>query len=166
MLERDARRKKEVWRKDVRQIKALGFNTLRAWIDWASGEPAAGEYDFETVDVLLELAEDDGLRLMLQIYMDSAPRWVGEKYPDSRFVSAGGEVIEPESSPGYCRDHPGVRAADAGFYGALARHVKGRKAFLGWDLWSEPHVINWANPTYISKPEFCFCANTKARFRG
>ncbi len=165
MLERDARRKKESWRKDVQQIKALGFNTLRAWIDWASGEPEEGAYHFETVDVLLELAEEEGLRLFLQIYMDSAPRWMGEKAPDSRFVSAGGEVIEPESSPGYCRDHPVVRAADTGFYRALASHVKGRKAFLGWDLWSEPHVINWANPTYIAKPEFCFCASTKARFR-
>ena len=35
MLERDARSKKETWRKDVQQIKALGFNTLRAWVDWA-----------------------------------------------------------------------------------------------------------------------------------
>ena len=38
MLERDARSKKELWRKDVQAIKQLGFNTLRAWIDWASGE--------------------------------------------------------------------------------------------------------------------------------
>src|SRR5262249_51778935 len=48
MLERDARAKKELWRKDVRQIKALGFNTVRAWIDWASGEPAEQAYHFET----------------------------------------------------------------------------------------------------------------------
>ena len=41
MLERDARAKKELWRKDVRQIKALGFNTVRTWIDWATGEPQA-----------------------------------------------------------------------------------------------------------------------------
>ena len=27
---------------DLRQIKALGFNTVRCWIDWASGEPAPG----------------------------------------------------------------------------------------------------------------------------
>jgi len=35
MLERDACAKKEIWRKDIRQIKALGFNTVRTWIDWA-----------------------------------------------------------------------------------------------------------------------------------
>ena len=165
MLERDARARKELWRKDVQQIKALGFNTLRTWIDWASGEPAERAYHFETLDVLLELAEEEGLKLLLQVYMDSAPPWVGEKYPDSLFVSSGGQAIRPESSPGYCRDHPGVRAADTAFYAALAARARRSPAFLGWDLWSEPHVINWANPTWISNPEFCFCPHTLRRFR-
>lgn len=166
MLEGAAREKKELWRKDVRQIKALGFNTVRAWIDWASGQPAEGQYDFATLDVLLELAEEEQLKLVLQVYMDSAPHWVGDKYPDSLFVSSNGQAIKPESSPGYCRDHPGVRAADNAFYAALAARARRSPAFLGWDLWSEPHVINWANPTWIQNPEFCFCPYTVRRFRG
>jgi beta-galactosidase len=166
MIERDARSKKEVWRKDVQQIKALGFNTVRAWIDWASGQPVEQSYDFETLDVLLELAEEERLKLVLQVYMDSAPQWVGRKYPDSLFVSSNGQSIQPESSPGYCRDHPGVRTADNAFYAALAERAKKSPAFLGWDLWSEPHVINWANPTWIPNPEFCFCPHTLKRFRG
>jgi beta-galactosidase len=166
MLERDARSKKETWRKDVRQIKALGFNTVRAWIDWASGQPVEGSFDFETLDVLLELVEEERLKLVLQVYMDSAPAWIGRKYPDSLFVSSNGQAIQPESSPGYCRDHPGVRAADTAFYAALAARARKSQAFVGWDLWSEPHVINWANPTWIPNPEFCFCPNTLKRFRG
>jgi beta-galactosidase len=166
MLERDARSKKELWRKDVHSIKQLGFNTLRAWIDWASGEPEQGKYDFETLDVLLELAEEEGLKLVLQVYMDSAPHWVGERYPDSLFVSSNGQSIRPESSPGYCRDHAGVRAADNAFYAALAQRAVRSPAFLGWDLWSEPHVINWANAAWITNPEFCFCPHTVRRFRG
>jgi beta-galactosidase len=165
MLETGARGKKELWRKDVKQIKALGFNTLRTWIDWATGEPREKQYNFETLDVLLELAEEEGLRVLVQVYMDSAPQWVGEKYPDSLYVSSGGEVIHPESSPGYCRDHAGVRAVDNAFYAALAARAKKSPAFLGWDLWSEPHVINWANPTSIARPEFCYCRHTQARFR-
>jgi beta-galactosidase len=166
MLERDARAKKETWRNDVRQIKTLGFNTVRAWIDWASGQPAEGSYDLQTLDVLLELAEEEGLKLVLQVYMDSAPAWVGRRFPDSLFVSSNGQAIPPESSPGYCRDHPGVRAADNAFYAALAARARKSPAFLGWDLWSEPHVINWANPTWIPNPEFCFCPNTLRRYRG
>jgi beta-galactosidase len=165
MLERDARAKKELWRKDVRQIKALGFNTIRTWMDWATGEPKQGEYHFENLDVILELANEEGLKVFLQVYMDSAPRWVGARYPDSLFVSSNGAAVAPESSPGYCLDHPGVRKADLAFYAALAQRVHGNPAFAGWDLWSEPHVINWATPTYIPNPEFCFCKNTLAKFR-
>jgi beta-galactosidase len=166
MLEGDAREKKDVWRKDIRQIKTLGFNTVRAWIDWASGQPTEGVYDFDTLDVLLELAEEEQLALVLQVYMDSAPNWVGEKYPDSLFVSSNGQAVHPESSPGYCRDHPGVRAADDAFYAALAARARRSPVFVGWDLWSEPHVINWATPSNIPNPEFCFCPYTIRRFRG
>ena len=165
MLEKNARAKKELWRRDIRQIKALGFNTVRTWIDWATGEPKEHDYHFENLDVILELAREEGLKVFLQVYMDSAPRWVGVKYPDSLFVSSNGAEVKPESSPGYCMDHPGVRRADLEFYTALAEHVRNNPAFAGWDLWSEPHVINWATPAYIPNPEFCFCRNTLAKFR-
>ncbi|MBI5283184.1 MAG: beta-galactosidase, partial [Candidatus Solibacter usitatus] len=98
MLEANPRAKKEAWRADLRKIKALGFNTVRCWVDWASGEPAEGKYNFETLEVILELAEAEGLRVFVQVYMDSAPEWIGRKYPDSLFVSSNGQAIRPESS--------------------------------------------------------------------
>jgi beta-galactosidase len=165
MLEPDPGAKIELWRKDIEQIKSLGFNTIRCWLDWATGEPKEHGYRFDTLDVILSLAGDTGLKVILQVYMDSAPEWVGRKYPDSLFISSNGAAVRPESSPGYCRDHSGVRQADIAFYAAIANHVKDHPAFLGWDLWSEPHVINWANPTYIPNPEFCFCPHTIGRYR-
>ena len=33
-----------------------------------------GEYHFENLDVILELANEEGLKVFLQVYMDSAPR--------------------------------------------------------------------------------------------
>lgn len=165
MLESDARSKKEVWRRDLRQIKSLGFNAIRSWMDWASGEPAEGKYQFETLDVLLELAQEEGLKLILQVYMDAAPDWVGKKYPDSLFVAASGYVMKSESSPGFCGDHPGVREATVKFYAALAERARHSPAFHGWDLWSEPHVINWATATFLPNAEYCFCPHSVARFR-
>jgi beta-galactosidase len=165
MLEADPLKKAAVWRNDLAQIKKLGFNTVRCWIDWSSGEPEEGQYHFETIDVILKLAEEQGLRVVIQVYMDSAPAWVGRKFPDSLFVSSNGMAIHPESSPGYCRDHAGVREVELKFYTALAEEAKKSAAFLGWDLWSEPHVINWATPTYIGNPEFCYCKHSMARYR-
>ena len=155
MLEPNPRAKREIWRRDLRQIKSLGFNTVRCWVDWATGEPAENSYKFDTVDVLLELAGQEGLKVLIQTYMDAAPDWVGRRYADSPFVSIGGEIMKPESAPGYCFDHPGVRQAQLAFFTALAERAHNSPAFLGWDLWSEPHVINWATATYLNGAEFC-----------
>ena len=165
MLESDPASKAEVWRRDLQQIRKLGFNAIRCWIDWASGEPAENTFRFETVDVLLKLAEQEGLKVIIQVYMDSAPDWVGQKYPDSLFVASSGAVMHPESAPGYCNDHPGVRRAELAFYTALAQRAGKSPAFLGWDLWSEPHIINWASANYLLNPEFCYCVHTQARYR-
>ena len=167
MLEPDPRAKKEVWRRDLQQIKALGFNTDPLLDRLGERRARAGRYRLDTLDVLLSLAEEEGLKVIVQVYMDSAPEWVGPASTRTRSsCSSNGQAIRPESSPGYCLDHPGVRKADLAFYEAVARRAGASPAFLGFDLWSEPHVINWANPTYIPNPEFCFCRNTVARFRG
>lgn len=165
MLEPDPKSKRNLWRSDLRAIKALGLNAIRCWVDWATAEPVQGQFNFDTIDVLMELAEEVGLKVIIQVYADSAPDWVGKKYPDSHFVAISGEVMPSQAAPGFCFDHPGVRSAVLGFFSALASRVKDRTAFLGWDLWSEPHVINWASATYMVNPEFCFCAHTATRFR-
>src|SRR6476661_4175067 len=81
MLELDPVSRKEAWRADVKNIRAAGFNTLRCWIDWSSAEPNEGEYHLETLDVLTDLAREEGLRVLVQVYVDSAPDWVGKKFP-------------------------------------------------------------------------------------
>ncbi len=134
MLEPDPRSKKELWRRDLRQIRELGFNAIRCWVDWASGEPAERQYRFDTLEVLLELAEQEKLKVLLQVYMDAAPEWIGRKYPDAHFVAINGQALRPEAPPGYCMDHPGVRQAALAFYAALAARARSSPAFLGWDL--------------------------------
>jgi beta-galactosidase len=165
MLEADPRSKQELWRQDLRQIRRLGFNAIRCWMDWASAEPAERDYRFETLEVLLSLAEQEGLKVILQVYLDAAPDWIGGKFPDAHFVAINGAVLRPEAAPGYCLDHPGVRQAALAFYAALAERARASPAFLGWDLWSEPHIINWASAPWMPNAEFCFCPHTLARFR-
>lgn len=165
MLERDPASHRDEWRKDLQQIRATGFSAIRCWIDWASAEPREREYHFETLDVLTELAHETGLKVIVQVYIDSAPDWVGKKFSDAHFVSISGEVMPSESAPGYCFDHPGVHAAVLRLFTALADHLGKQPAFIGFDVWSEPHVINWAEATYMRSAEFCFCRYSVARYR-
>jgi len=165
MLERLDKTSAERWGHDLDQIKAVGFNTVKCWVDWATAEPAPGEFHFENLDLLLRLAQARGLRVIVQVYLDSAPGWVGRRYPDGRFVDRSGAVIDSEAAPGFCIDHPGVRAEVVKFLEALSRDANRSAALYGWDVWSEPHVINWAEFPYLIHPEFCFCPSSQARFR-
>jgi len=168
MLETVTPASREAWTKDIDQIKRLGFNTVRTWIEWTACEKAEGKYDFSALELLTDLAGEAGLRVLVQVYIDSAPDWVGRKFPDSKFVSSNGVAVESQASPGFCFDHDGVQAKILDFFKAAARAVKGRPAFYGWDLWSEPHIINWAEVYYVgdlSSVQFCYCHSTQARFR-
>jgi beta-galactosidase len=156
---------REEWRRDLQAIRALGFNTVRTWVEWAHAEPRPGEYRLDNLQLLLELAEEVGLRVFIQIYVDSAPDWVGREHPHTHFVAQDGTAIPSQSAPGYCTDHAEIRELVHAFYTHVAQ-VAGRSVVLyGWDLWSEPHIINWANIDYILNAQFCFCPATQARFR-
>lgn len=154
-----------VWRKDLVQIKALGFNTVRTWVEWTAGEPREHEYHLEQLDLMLKLAEDVGLKVIVQTYVDSAPDWLALKFPDGHLVAQNGQAIPSQAAPGFCFDHPGVRQATLDFLKEVARHAAKSPAFYGWDLWSEPHIINWAEINYIPNASFCYCQHSMARFR-
>ncbi|UCE41608.1 MAG: beta-galactosidase [Candidatus Aminicenantes bacterium] len=168
MLEKFVPEKRDVWRKDLLQIKKLGFNTVRCWVEWTSNEEQEGNYDFRTLEAVADLAGEVGLKLIVQVYIDSAPEWVGRKFSDAKFVASNGLPVDSQSSPGFCFDHPGVREKILQFFSAAAKVVADKPAFYGWDLWSEPHIINWAEIYYLGNAEylqFCYCPNTMARFR-
>jgi beta-galactosidase len=168
MLEKVTPEKIPLWRKDLQQIKDLGFNTVRCWVEWMNNEPVEGQYDFSTLETLVDLAGEVGLRVIVQVYIDSAPDWVGQKYPDSKFVASNGLPVESQASPGFCFDHLEVRKKILSFFTEAAKVVKDKPAFYGWDLWSEPHIINWAEVYHLGNAEymqFCYCHSTMARFR-
>ena len=153
------------WRADLRQIKSLGFNTVRTWVEWAHCEPAPGQYNFENLELLCRLANEMDLRVIVQIYVDSAPDWVGMKYEDALFEAQDGSKVHPQSAPGYCTDHAEVRELVLNFYEAAAKAAVTYPNLYGWDLWSEPHIVNWAYINYVPNVQFCYCPHTQSRFR-
>lgn len=153
------------WGRDLDQIRKLGFNTVRTWVEWAHCEPREGEFHFENLKLLCELARERDLRVIIQVYADSAPDWVGRKYPDSLLEAQSGEKVPSQAAPGYCTDHAGVREAMLNFYTEAARVAVQYPNLHAWDLWSEPHILNWAIIDYVPNAQFCFCPHTRAEFR-
>jgi len=81
MLERIDATSATRWGADLDQIKADGFDTVKTWIDWQTGEPRRGEFNFDNLNLLMRLAQERGLRVIIQIYLDSAPGWIVTSIP-------------------------------------------------------------------------------------
>jgi beta-galactosidase len=165
MLEKVTADSAKAWTADLEKIKGLGFNTVRTWVEWNVGEPREGEYHLENLDLLLRLADEEGLKVIVQVYVDSAPEWVGAKYPEGRYAAQDGQPIPSQAAPGFCFDNKNVRKAELGFFEEVARHAGKSGAFWGWDLWSEPAALNWARIGYKAEPMFCYCPASQERFR-
>jgi beta-galactosidase len=163
MTSRNPAAEREAWRADLKAIRATGFNSIKAWVDWASVEPQRGQYRFDALDQILALAEEAGLKVILQLYADATPEWLGARYPDASFVTDQGTRIGSQAAPGSCLDHPGVRADHAAFINAVAARAARHESLVAIDLWSEPHIVNWV---WFNTPvEFCYCPHTQRRFR-
>jgi beta-galactosidase GanA len=153
------------WLNDLQQIKGLGFNTVRTWVEWAHCEPREGEFHFENLKLLCELAQEAGLRVIVQIYGDSAPDWVGVIHKDSEYEAQSGAKVPSQAAPGYCSDKPAVGTLLARFYTETAKVANQYPNLHAYDLWSEPHIINWAIINYVPDAQFCFCPYTREKFR-
>jgi len=141
---------REEWRRDLRQIKSLGFNTVRGWVDWSHNEPQEGKYNFDNLRLLCELARDEGLRVVIQIYdgwdgFGFAPDWAHKKFAEAFVQASINDVSAPPSSSFYS-DHKGIQAAILRFLTETAGVAVSYPNFFGWDLWSEPRAMRLVGP--------------------
>lgn len=165
MLSKIAKNSEEEWRKDLIQIKELGFNTVRTWVEWSTCEPERGKYNFENLRLLMRLADEVDLRVIIQVYADSAPDWVAKDFSHALYETQSGDKVLPQSSPGACTDNEDYKKVVLGFYTETAKVATSYSNFFGWDLWSEPHIINWSSIDYVANVQFCYCSGTKEKFR-
>ncbi|MEN3337147.1 MAG: beta-galactosidase [Acidobacteriota bacterium] len=145
------------WERDLTAIKAAGFNAIRTPAEWADAEPVRGEYRFDRLAALLTLAQDAGLKAILQIDAHIGPAWLKRRYPDSSVVPPPN--VRGAPAGGYCMDHPGVRADLGAFIGAATAAASRSPAFYAIDVWRNPGASS------DSAVEFCYCRFTQARFR-
>ena len=169
-LSRDPNSEREMWEADLKNISALGFNAVKVWVDWATAEQREGAFDFSALEQVFDIIEKEGLglKVIIQVYADSSPDWVGVKHPDGEFVGSNDRHIHSQSAPGYCFDHPGVRELMLRFYREVGRAAARHAGLVyGFDVWSEPHIVNWVVFWDMSSTsvEFCYCNHTMSRFR-
>ena len=152
-------------------MKALGFNSVKFWVQWRWSHREEGGFYFGDLDELMDIAHRNNLRVTLNTIFDVSPEWLYEKYPEAFQITSSGHPVTPEVSgcrqiggtPGPCYNHPGARRERQMFMEAAVEHFKDHPALAMWDVWNEPEqCIVYRNPELPNL--VCYCPNCREGF--
>ncbi|WP_043585559.1 beta-galactosidase [Geminisphaera colitermitum] len=155
------------WADDLKRIRDTGFDTLQLWVTWAWTESTPGIFEFRDYDQLVEMADHNGLKLILSTIAELQPHWIHEIVPGSEMIDDRGQRVvsslRAESNfgltPGGCTENPAVWDRMAGFLSQVVTRYRGASNLAGWDAWNE---LRWHEQ---SNAFVCFCPHCLHEFR-
>ena len=155
------------WAEDFARIRDSGLNTVQLWVLWAWVESKPGEFRFDDYDRLIELAERNGLGVVLSTIAEIQPYWIHREVPGSEMIDHMGRRVVSSTrgechfgiTPGGCTDHPRVWERMERFLGQVATRYRSIPHVRGWDAWNE---TRW---NIQSDGLVCFCEHTLAALR-
>jgi beta-galactosidase len=170
---------KNEWERDLKNMSELGFNMVKFWVQWRWNNPAKGEYYFDDIDELMDLAHKYNLKVMLNTIFDVAPAWIYQEFQDASMVTLSGMKIGPQTQPhrqigglGYCFNHDGVEKYFFEFLAATIKRYKDHPALEIWNVGSEPELTSsmaemraYADDAEKIGDMLCYCDNCKTKFR-
>lgn len=168
-----------VWETDLKAIADLGFTTVKYWVQWRWNTPAEGEYRFDDIDRLMDLASKVGLRAMLNTIVDVAPVWIYQKYPDASMLTLDGRRIGPQVQPhrqigglGLCFNHAAAQQHLDEFLRTTVRRYRAHPALELWNVASEPEITSsmaeirlYAADAGRTGDMLCYCDHCRTAFR-
>lgn len=156
------------WARDHQTAAHLGMNIFRHWFIWSAIEVAPGKFDWSDYDRMMDLAAENGIKVVIAEIDNAAPEWAFRKYAHTRLVASDGTVAKSivwESSetgglPGLCLDNLEAQKLAENFLVHLIERYRGHPALFGYDLWNENTSIG-GSPNHM----YCYCEGTKQRMR-
>ncbi len=160
------------WRRDLEGFAARGLNTIKIWAQWRWNTPAEGEYHFDDILELLDIAEQTGIQVVINTITDVAPAWIDVKYPDCRMVTLGGQVLGPQTNgprpingaPSPCFHHQAAMQHSYDFLAACVKACHNAPALAVWDAWNEPELTEAIAREPKLENIVCYCAHSRAAF--
>jgi beta-galactosidase len=157
------------------------FNLIRVLANWDYYNPKPGVYQFDDIEQLLGICDEFGVRVLMTVLLESAPYWIEEAHPETRFVNAQGQALHLGGSgthytggaPGLCFDWPVVREAAAAYIRELTRISAPHRCLYAYNIWNEPRQVDYesedevpgAAPQRPSEHLYCYCERTIGAFR-
>jgi beta-galactosidase len=125
-------------KKDIELMKAAGFNVVRmGHLAWDSYEPAEGKFDFKWFDMVMDMMDKAGIKVILDIAIHPAPIWLHKKFPSIDVVDANGDVQYPNHR--YMDDvgDPNYQKYAVRFTDSLSKHYGKHPALIAFGIDNE-----------------------------
>jgi beta-galactosidase len=143
-----------VWKQDVELMRRAGVNLMTVGVfSWSTLEPRPGEYDFGWLDQVLDLLQDNEIKVDLATPTASPPPWFSRLHPEALPVTADGVRLTHGSRDTYCACAPAYREAARGIARVLAERYHDHPALAMWHVHNEYGTV-------------CYCSLAAERFRG
>jgi len=123
---------------DIDLMKAAGFTSVRmGHLAWDSYEPSEGKFDFEWFDRVMDMMNDAGIKVILDIAIRPAPIWLHHKFPSIDIVDASGDVLYPNHR--YMEDigDPNYQKYALMFTDAITKRYANHPALLAFGIDNE-----------------------------
>lgn len=141
------------WKEDIRLMKELGVNTVTINVhSWVMNQPADGVFDYTTLDQIVTLLTDAGIRIIMGTATTAVPNWMGKKYPDMLMTDVNGRHFTTGRREIYCTNSPDYRREIQIAVEHLAEHYKDNKNIKLWHMANEVGLV-------------CYCDNCAKAFR-
>jgi beta-galactosidase len=81
---------------DIQLMKDAGFNVVRmGHLAWDSYEPSEGYFDFDWFDEVMDMMNDAGIKVILDIAIRPVPIWLHHKFASVDIVDKNGNRLYP-----------------------------------------------------------------------
>ncbi|MBN2028851.1 beta-galactosidase, partial [bacterium] len=83
-------------KRDIQLMKDAGFKVVRlGHLAWDSYEPSEGVFDFAWFDQVMDMMNEAGIKVILDIAIRPAPIWLHHKYPSIDIIDKNGNRLYP-----------------------------------------------------------------------
>jgi beta-galactosidase len=143
----------EIWKEDMRLFKLAHIDivTLNVF-SWAMLQPDEATYDFTKLDKIMDMVEDNHLKVCLATSTAVHPAWMARRYPDVLRTEHNGMKRKFGSRHNSCPNSPTYRKYSVALARHLAKRYGNRENVVAW------HVSN----EYGGE---CYCENCEKAFR-
>lgn len=144
----------EILEQDIAYMKEAQINCVSLGIfSWAFLEPEENLYDFDWLGAIVDRLYAAGIRTFLATPTAAKPRWLAEKYEETRRIDGNGVRVPVGGRHNHCYTSPIYRRKSRALITKLANYFQGHPGVVLW------HVNNEVQGE-------CFCPLCQEAFRG